>query len=64
MVFVEDSFSGNGNFIQVWNGDALLGNLIPNPAGAGGGNVEFFVNDPSDGNPWDGVGSLARRECL
>lgn len=57
VVFIEDTFGGNGNFIQTWHGGNLTNNLIPNPAGAGPGNVEILVNDPSDGDPWDGVGS-------
>jgi hypothetical protein len=57
VVFVEDTFGGNGDFIQIWNGSTLIDNLIPNPAGPGGGFVELFVDDLSDGNPWDGVGS-------
>jgi hypothetical protein len=57
VVFVEDTFGGNGNFIQVWNGSTILDNLIPNPAGAGPGFVEILVDDLVDGNPWDGVGS-------
>ena len=57
VVFVEDTFSGNGNFIQVWNGANVLGNLIANPAGGGTGFVEIFIDDPIDSNPWDGVGS-------
>lgn len=60
--FVEDNFSnldgtGLGNFIQIYHGTTLLDNLIPNPAGAGPGFVEIFVDDSADGNPWDGIGS-------
>ncbi len=56
VVFIEDTFGGFGNFIQIYDGDVLLDNLIPNPAGAGPGAVEMFVDDPTDGNPWDGIG--------
>ena len=57
VVFIEDTFGGNGNFIQIWNGNTILDNLIANPAGLGPGFVEIFVDDLADGNPWDGVGS-------
>lgn len=56
VVFVEDKFGGNGNFIQLFDGSSLVGNLIPNPAGAGAGFVELLIEDPTDGNPWDGIG--------
>ncbi len=56
VVFVEDTFGGFGNFIQFWDGNSIVGNLIPNPAGVGGGNVEIFADDPVDGNPFDGIG--------
>lgn len=55
--FIEDQFSGNGNFIQLFDGSTVVGNLIANPAGAGQMNVQLDVNDLVDGNPWDGVGS-------
>ena len=59
VVFIEDTFGGNGNFIQLWDGSTIVGNLIPNPAGAGGGFVEIFIDDPTDGDPWDGVGETS-----
>ena len=59
VVFVEDTFAGNGNFIQLWDGSDIVGNLIPNPAGTGPGFVEIFIDDFGDGNPWDGVGSTS-----
>ena len=36
--------------------DGTVGNLIPNPAGTGPGLLELFIDDPTDGSPWDGVG--------
>jgi hypothetical protein len=53
--FVEDLFAGNGAFLQLADGNTLVGNLIPNPAGFGPMFVELFVSD-TDGNPWDGIG--------
>lgn len=57
--FIEDNFSGLGNFIQLYDGAALVGNVIPHSAGAGWANLELRIDDPGDGNPWDGVGSTA-----
>jgi len=57
VLFIEDTFGGNGNFIQLWDGSTLVDNLLANPAGGGWGNVELFMSDAGDGNPWDGVGS-------
>ncbi len=54
--FVEDNSFGFGNFIQFYDGQTLIQNLIPNPAGAGSMNVELEFSD-SDNNPWDGVGA-------
>ena len=53
--FVEDQFSGNGNFIQFFDGATLVANLIPNPAGAGAMTVVLGISD-GDGDPWNGVG--------
>ena len=36
--------------------DNTVGNLIPHTAGTGPALVEIFIDDPNDGNPWDGVG--------
>lgn len=56
--FVEDGAFGSGNFIQFYDGSTLVNNLIPFTAGgAGAFNVELFINDLADGNPWDGIGS-------
>ncbi|MCX6887754.1 MAG: PEP-CTERM sorting domain-containing protein [Verrucomicrobia bacterium] len=55
--FIEDNFAGNGNFIQLFDGNANVGNLIPNPAGSGLAYLRLDINDPIDQNPWDGVGS-------
>lgn len=62
VVFVEDTFSngdgtGLGSFIQILDGNAIIDNGIANPAGSGPGNLELFIDDFSDGNPWDGSGS-------
>ena len=59
VVFIEDTFGGNGNFIQIWDGTSLLGNLIANPAGAGAANLELLIDDPGDGNPFDGIGNTS-----
>ncbi|MGL4511808.1 MAG: hypothetical protein ACRCT8_01845 [Lacipirellulaceae bacterium] len=53
---VEDRFAGNGNFLQFWDSIDIVGNLVPNPAGAGVASFQIDVADPTDGNPWDGVG--------
>ncbi len=55
--FIEDTFSATpSNFIQVLDGNILVGNTIPNPAGAGAFDVQIDIND-ADGNPWDGIGA-------
>lgn len=36
--------------------DNTVGNLIPHSAGTGPAFVEIFIDDPNDGNPWDGIG--------
>lgn len=60
VTFVEDNFvgSGLGNFLQFFDGSggAPVQNVIANPAGSGSMNVVFEVDDPTDGDPWDGVG--------
>lgn len=58
--FVEDGPTGfgAGNFVQFWDGGTLVQNLLPLTAGgAGAFNVDLFIDDLADGNPWDGVGS-------
>ena len=56
--FVEDGAFGGGNFIQFYDGITLVNNVLPFTAGgAGGFGVELLIDDLSDGNPWDGVGS-------
>lgn len=57
--FVEDNFTNLGPFIQVYDGAALVGNLIANPAGSGPIDLRLDIDDPADGNPWDGIGSTA-----
>jgi hypothetical protein len=54
--FVEDTFSGLGPFIQLFDGNELVGNLIDNPAGNGLMHIVIDIEDPTDDNPWDGVG--------
>jgi hypothetical protein len=53
--FVEDLFGGNGAFLQLFDGNTLVGNLLPNPAGFGNINLQLDISD-TDGNPWNGVG--------
>lgn len=58
--FVEDGPTGfgAGNFIQFWDGAALVQNSLAFTAGgAGVFGVELLIDDLADGNPWDGVGS-------
>lgn len=56
--FVEDGAFGSGNFIQFYDGNTLVANLLPFTAGgAGVFGVELLIDDLADGNPWDGVGS-------
>ena len=58
--FVEDGPTGfgAGNFIQFWDGSTLVANLLSFTAGgAGAFGVELLIDDLTDGNPWDGVGS-------
>lgn len=67
--FVEDTCCGAGNLIQFFDGTpadpfnpgefefALPLQNHANPAEAGAFNVRLDVDDPSDGNPWDGVGT-------
>jgi hypothetical protein len=56
VLFVEDTYGGGGNFIQLFDGNSWLGNFA-NPGGAGWANVQLNINDLSDNNPWDGIGS-------
>jgi hypothetical protein len=55
--FVQDVFAGNGNFLQFFDGADIVANLVANPAGDGWMNVWIGIDDPSDGDPWNGVGS-------
>jgi hypothetical protein len=56
--FIEDWLGASPNFfLQFYDGQDLVGNLIPNPAGAGMASVQLDINDLADGNPWDGLGS-------
>ncbi len=57
ILFIEDTFSGGGAFMQFFNGAGLTQNLIPNPAGFGPMDLQIDIDDPLDGNPWNGVGS-------
>ena len=54
---VEDTFGGNGNFIQFYDGATLVGNLIAHPAGTGRLALDLRISDPVDGDPWNGAGS-------
>jgi MYXO-CTERM domain-containing protein len=57
---VEDTFSNFGNFIQLYDAGVFLANFFGPPAGSGGWmNIRFDVNDPTDQNPWDGVGQTS-----
>lgn len=54
---IEDTFSGNGAFLQFFEGDTLVQNLVTHSAGNGTLEMQIDIDDLSDGNPWDGVGS-------
>ena len=42
--------------------DNTVGNLIKHPAGESSpAFLELYVNDPTDGNPWDGIGQTSIR---
>ena len=59
--FIEDSqLGGLGNFAQLYDSGAFLANFFAAPASNGGWfNVRFDINDPTDQNPWDGVGQTS-----
>lgn len=57
--FVEDWFVTNSCFLQFYDGDTMVANLVANPAGTGWATVTIKVFDPQGGSPWDGVGSTA-----
>lgn len=58
VLFIEDTFGGNGAFLQFFDGAGnLVQNLVAHPAGFGPMNVQIDIDDPVDGNPWDGIGS-------
>lgn len=62
--FIHDTLFGNGNYMQFFDGNTLVANLIPFPAGVTPTNqneVTLFVSDPTDDNPWNGVGSTVIR---
>ena len=54
---VEDNFGGFGNFLQFFDGNSLVQNVVAHVAGAGPMSMRLQVDDIVDGNPWDGVGS-------
>jgi ABC-type amino acid transport substrate-binding protein len=58
---IEDSFGGNGPFLQFFDATGLVQNLVRHPAGLGMLSVQLDIDDPADGNPWDGVGSTEIR---
>ena len=53
---IEDTFNGNGPFLQFFEGDTLVQNLIAHTAGNGTLSLQIDIDDV-DGNPWDGVGA-------
>jgi hypothetical protein len=56
--FIEDTFNGgNDNFIQVFDGLDAITFRQNHPGGSDPLSVQLDVTDPSDGDPWDGVGS-------
>lgn len=54
---IEDTFNGNGAFLQFFEGDTLVQNLVSHTAGNGTLSMQLDIDDLGDGNPWDGVGS-------
>ncbi len=54
---VEDTFGGNGNFLQFYDGATLVGNLITHPAGTARLALDLRISDPLDSDPWNGSGS-------
>lgn len=56
---VEDTFNvpPTGNFLQFYDGAAVVGTLLPHTAGTNAISLDLRVSDPVDGDPWDGVGS-------
>jgi hypothetical protein len=63
MRFVEDTFAASTPedryFLQFFDGIDPLAFRIPHTGGAGTLAVQLDVDDPADGDPWDGVGSSA-----
>lgn len=63
--FVEDTFNTNdpnsvdSNFIQVFDSTELVVTRANHEQGPGPLSVQIDITDPSDGDPWDGVGSTA-----
>jgi hypothetical protein len=57
--FIEDTFVGSnlGNFFQVYDGATLVANLESHTRDVRRIDLALDINDPIDGNPWDGVGS-------
>ncbi len=56
--FVEDTFnSPAAQFMQAFDGSTLVGNLLPHGRGNSRIDLQLDIDDPADGNPWDGVGS-------
>ncbi len=62
--FIEDLFAGLGEFVgvadsggPVMDDTGCIGCSLTHTAGAGFLSVQIDIDDPADGNPWDGVGS-------
>lgn len=59
--FTRDALFGAGNVIQLFDGNTQVGPNYSFPGGIDPGAASFGVTldiaDPSDGNPWNGVGS-------
>lgn len=61
--FIEDTFNTGDpndpdtNFIQIFDGIDLVVTRANHEQGAGPLSVQLDITDPSDGDPWDGVGS-------
>ena len=66
--FIEDVFAGLGSFMQahedgatVEDASGCIGCFLNHTGAEGFLNIDIRIDDPSDGNPWDGVGSTEIR---
>ncbi|MAT69423.1 MAG: hypothetical protein CMJ58_07840 [Planctomycetaceae bacterium] len=62
--FIEDLFAGIGEHVgvadsggPVFDNTGCIGCSLTHTAGFGQLNVQIDIDDPADGNPWDGAGS-------